>query len=530
MQNRGVPLMPSTFCGARNSGGIMFNLTIVNGDDTVTVPTGKNTRVMDVLPSVLGELSFPCGGKGVCGKCRIRAEGAVSPPTESEKALLGEDLGETRLACFTYLTGDASVTLQGHEAGNRIALRYAAEDFPLKPLYKSGYGAAVDIGTTTVVGYLFSKDSTRPIAQEGAMNRQRVYGADVLSRIDYSNHYGVQTLTGVIRAQINDMLVALCRQAQIQLNELTTVVVAGNTTMLHFAAGLDPKTLALAPFTPLSLFGNRCNLALADFPGLAAHLTPCISSYVGGDIVCAILASSLLSKSGTTLLVDVGTNGEMALCRKKELICCSTAAGPAFEGAGISTGMCAQRGAISKVWIADGEMRYATIENAPPVGICGSGLIDAVHAMLRLGYIDKSGRIEKRFAGQVLIGDSTVAITQPDVRELQLAKAAIRAGIDTMLEICDLQYGDVNELILCGGFGSYLNPDSAAGIGLIPAGVSKRTNAIGNAAGAGAGRMLQSRKSFNRATMIADEARTVELSGSPRFNKRFVAAMSFDNT
>lgn len=471
-------------------------------------------------------ISFPCAGNHTCGKCRVRAQGALSPIGEEERVLLKDAEDDIRLACFTRAEGDCAVYLT-RGGGDTIASNYTADSEPIRPIYRYGFGAAFDIGTTTVVGYLFHESGTKPLAVLGELNRQQPYGSNVLSRIDYCNTHNVQPLCALIREQLSDMLRGLCEKAGVPTQDIRAVVATGNTAMMHVLAGLEPGSLALAPFTPQSLFDCWLDLDLNGFAGVQTYIPPCISSYVGADITCSILYSGITRKSENLLLVDIGTNGEMALQTSERMVCCATAAGPAFEGAGISCGSNARTGAIQSVWAENGTVGYTTIGGGEAQSICGSGLVDAAAALLSLGVIDRSGRMDKRYAGTAGIGESGVSLTQGDIRELQLAKAAIRGGMDTLLHECALGYDALTSIILCGGFGSSIQPQSAAQIGLIPYSMGGRTLAIGNAAGIGAGYILQSVDRLEEARRIAQRAKTVELATHPYFLERFIEVMAF---
>lgn len=501
----------------------------------LTIHTGIAQRDVEILPqeSLLHALqrsgvsiSFPCAGNHTCGKCRMRAQGALSPMGEEEHELLKDAQEGIRLACFTLAEGDCAVYLPGG-GGDTIASNYTADSETGRPVYRDGYGAAFDIGTTTVVGYLFHENGDEPLAVLGELNRQQPYGSNVLSRIDYCNTHTVQPLCALIRGQLADMLRALCNRAGVPAEEIRATVATGNTAMMHILAGLEPGSLALAPFTPQSLFDCWLDLGLDGFAGVQTYIPPCISSYVGADITCSILYSGITRKKENLLLVDIGTNGEMALQTPDRMVCCATAAGPAFEGAGISCGSNARTGAIQSVRVNDGAVEYTTIGGGQAQSICGSGLVDAAAALLSLGVIDRSGRMDKRYAGTAGIGESGVSLTQGDIRELQLAKAAIRGGMDTLLHECSLSYEALSRIILCGGFGSSIQPQSAAQIGLIPYAMSGRTLAIGNAAGIGAGYILQSIDRLEEARRIAQRAQTVELATHPYFLERFIEVMAF---
>lgn len=503
----------------------MPTVTIRHNGQTLLAQLPVGSPLSHALHQAGVSLSMPCGGNHTCGKCRIWVAGDVEPPGERERALLG-DGSEQRLACFARVAGDCQVRTAS-AGGQRIAANYRPDTLPPAPIYAAPYGAAVDIGTTTVAVYLFSRDSALPLAVSSEINRQRAYGADVLSRIAYCNAHTAAPLRDVIRGQLDDMLAGLCRKADVPPEALGGLCVTGNTTMLHLLAGLEPRTLALAPFTAVSLFGDELALSLPRFPELRAYLPRCISAYVGADITCCILASGIAGRRETVLLVDIGTNGEMALCTPEGLICTSTAAGPAFEGAGISSGMSARDGAVSSVWVEDGRVRWRTIGDAAAAGLCGSGLIDGAAALLELGVLAPSGRMDSKYHGAAPLGDSGVTITQSDVRQLQLAKGAIRGGMDALLHRCGVPYEALERILLCGGFGSYMNVRSAQAIGLIPPGMAERTAVLGNAAGIGAGYILQSAERRTESMRIAELAEAIDLSTDSYFKKRYVEVMKF---
>ncbi len=485
--------------------------------------------------------SMPCGGKHTCGKCKVTAAGQLSEMTAEERRLLSpaELDANIRLACFAYATGDAEITLAGQKAES-ILTDGALEGFPLLPL-SEGYGVAVDIGTTTVVAYLYRTDRATPCQTVSRHNEQARFGADVISRIGYCNENGVSAPRDAIVTQLNEQLAALCRAEGISMDMLRSAVITGNTTMLHLLYGLDPRGIAVSPFTPESLFGeylspDRLGLKLPQDCRL--YVPRAVSAYVGADITCAVLASGMTRKPENSLLVDIGTNGEMALYANGQFKCCSTAAGPAFEGAGIQQGMAALTGAINKVWEENGILRYTTIGGEKAAGICGSGIIDAVAAALRCGLIDETGRIQEdcqAYAGciddgdtlGIKLGESDVILTQADIRQIQLAKAAIRAGIDTLLEECHISAEELDVCYLAGGFGSYIDKQSAAEIGLIPPAISDRVKVIGNGAGMGAAACLLSSEKLRESEQIATAAVETALSTSAYFMDKYIERMLF---
>lgn len=303
-------------------------------------------------------------------------------------------------------------------------------------------------------------------------------------------------------------------------------VIAGNTTMLHLLTGLDPSGIAHAPFTPQSLFGTEYSaqqLGLC-FPA-SVYLTPCISAYVGGDITAGMAGCSLDECDSSILFADIGTNGEMALSVDGVMTCCSTAAGPAFEGAHITHGTGSIPGAIDRVWLDDGKVCFSTIGGEAPSGICGSGLIDAVAVLLETEQLDETGFLEEDF---LLDSASGICITQSDIREIQLAKSAVAAGLQCLVSRAGLQMEKVGQLLVAGGFGTHLNPVSATAIGLLPKQLSGRITAVGNASGFGASAALLNTQMKDRLENIAKCCQYIELSGDEEFQNLFVENMMFE--
>ncbi len=499
------------------------------GRDTASAEVSPGTTLLDAIRASGLSPSFPCGGKGRCGKCKVSADGALSPMGEQERCYLNEDelKKNIRLACFAKVAGDCFIRMDERAEDAVIANNYVDWSGTMSPLYKEGYGAAFDIGTTTVAAQLYRPDSKRPVAILGELNRQQAYGGDVISRIVYCNEHTVQPLSFLIRTQLSEMLHALCAEAGISHQEVRHLVITGNTTMMYLLFAIDPAPLAIAPFYMEQGFKGIFDARLPGFEGIPCYVPGCASAYIGADITCSVLASGMANRPGNYLLVDAGTNGEMVLSANGKLVCCSTAAGPAFEGAGITCGGNASLGAIDSVRYEGGQFSYTTIGGAPADKLCGSGLIDAVAALLEAEMITKKGKLKTETGGDFFFGDSPVYLTQKDVRQLQLAKAAIRAGMDTLIHFSGLKYDDMDQIILCGGFGSYLRPSCAERIGLIPPGFSRIAVAIGNAAGNGAGRILQSCEQLSESERIVSSMETVELASNPYFHDRYFEAMLF---
>ena len=493
----------------------MFELTICSGGTRRTVPAAPGQLVSDLLRQYIPSFALPCAGNHTCGKCRVQVSGDASPVDEAETRLLSDEerAQGVRLACSCRIAGDLTVTL--HEEGaSRIVSWHDTPDFART---ETGYGFAVDIGTTTVAMQLVDRATGAVLAERLAENAQRGYGADVISRIEACKTAGLETLSNRIAEQLEDMAAACLRETGIE--RVAESVVTGNATMLHLYEGLDPASLAVVPFDVQSYFGCMSRRTLAGAP---VYLPRCVGAYVGADITCAILAAGL-TDGGVQLLADIGTNGEMALARDGRLLCCATAAGPAFEGAGLSCGMPAAPGAIRAVARQDGKTVYETVQDAPAVGVCGSGILDALAVMLKTEAIDDSGYLEEDWP----VGDSGVSIIQRDVRQIQLAKSAICAGLITLMEHEAVPAAEVSRFAIAGGFGSSMNFDSAVQIGLFPAGLREKTDFIGNGALGGAYMLLCSRALRAQSEALAKNAVELSLSASPEFMDCYVDCMSF---
>jgi uncharacterized 2Fe-2S/4Fe-4S cluster protein (DUF4445 family) len=409
-------------------------------------------------------------------------------------------------------------------------------------------GLAVDIGTTKLAAYLVDLESGETVASMGAMNPQIAYGEDVMARIAYAMETAerAREIQRVLIDGLNELVSGLCAQARRDSIAIVEAVLVGNTCMHHLALRLPVTPLGLAPYVPIlsdayDLRARELGLGLA--PGANVHLLPNIAGFVGADHVAMVLATDIYKTDKVTIGLDIGTNTEIVLAAGDRLLSCSCASGPAFEGAHIRDGMRAAPGAIERVRLTDNHVDYQTIDDAPPVGICGSGILDGVAEMLRAGVLQASGTIvaeshpRVRGSGRpaefllVPAGERDaprdVAITRKDVNEIQLAKAAIRAGIEVLLEEAGLKGEQVEQVVVAGAFGTYLDVDSAVTIGMFPALPRERFVQVGNAAGMGAKMALISRRCRETAQEIARRVEYVELTTHPRFVKFYTAALMF---
>lgn len=456
------------------------------------------------LHMLLEEAGFyglrPCGGLGKCGKCAVTLSGEVSAPNEAEAA------AGLRLACQAEVLGDAQVFLPTTADLQQIQTE---SDARISFTPADGIGISVDIGSTTLVLRRYDLKTGMLLGQSAMINPQTGIAADVMGRIGAA----MEGKGNLLQTQILDALALLLHQAGGAADQ---AVITGNTTMLYLLTGEDPASLSRAPFEADDLFDR--DVSVLDIP---TYLPPCMNAFVGADISCAVLASDMCRQK-TSLLCDIGTNGEIALWKDGILSVTSTAAGPAFEGALISCGCSSIPGAIDKVWWEDGALRIHTIGDLPAVGICGSGLIDAVAVLLQQELMDETGALDE----DVALAPG-VTLLQKDIRALQLAKAAIAAGIQTLLETSGTTCDEIETFYLAGGFGSHLDLTNAAAIGLIPEALVRKTKVIGNAALAGASQLLLDPSAEKKIRDIAGRSRHFNLGGNPVFNNNYMEQMLF---
>ena len=503
--------------------------------------TGTDQTLLDALrqadPSALDS---PCGGAGTCGKCRVRIlSGTVSDIQAEERRLIGDaGLSEgVRLACHVKPKGELSFEKAETSGTANIHETFSNLSGSIDPLQTEAgtYGIAVDIGTTTVAAYLVDFGTGKVLTAASCLNSQRAWGADVIARIDHAGKApaNLAYLAGLIRTDISGLAKRLLATVDASQNDLRELSLVGNTTMLHLFAGIDPSGIAVAPFTPAFTALRRESAGYYGLPYPQASLTlgPSVAGYVGADLVAGIRAVGLEESKKLNLILDLGTNGEMALGNKDGIIACATAAGPAFEGAAISCGTGGVAGAIDSLDWLDGWLRWSTIGDLEPIGICGSGIIDAAACLVRAGIVDDTGAFADLWAteGYTLANSKNTVIrfTQGDIRQIQLAKAAVAAGIASMLDEAGAGLDDIENVYLAGGFGSYLKPQSATAIGLIPPPLLPKVQAVGNAAGHGAVRMLLFKNEGDALSSLAKSVRYLELSGSDFFRDRFVEELFF---
>ena len=482
-----------------------MKLTILDQNRVIEVPAGTN--LLEALRENGLHPDAPCGGRGKCGKCKVIVDGAE------------------KLACQTVVDRDMMLALP-HQDSARILTD--ARTASVEPDGANRYCIAFDLGTTTVVAYLMDGTSGKLLSKTSCMNPQAQFGADVISRIEYAMEGYAKELSGCIREALSELTQTAAKQAGISPADITAASIVGNTAMHHLLLEIDPKPLTVPPYMPNVSEGLTLSPAglLPISPGGTVRILPNIAGFVGADTVGCLLATRLDTLDDLTLMIDIGTNGEMVLGNKNRRIACSTAAGPAFEGAKIECGMRGAPGAVDHVTVENGKLRFHVIGEGESVGLCGSGLLDLIAALLETEEITGSGRMESGNTYQ--LEGTRVYLTQKDVREVQLAKAAIRAGIELMCKRMGVMVEDIRQVLLAGAFGNYLDPKSACAIGMIPPVLRERIVPIGNAAGEGAKMAVLNAGEYEYSRRLARETEFLELASMPEFNDYYVDCLCFE--
>lgn len=451
------------------------------------------------------ELDAPCGGNGTCGKCRVLIDGAE------------------QLSCRMIVDQNMTVTMPDRKKTEILTTGFAVQT---RADGEDRYVLAIDVGTTTVVAYLLDGRSGTLLAQASCLNPQTRYGADVIARIQYV----MQNQTDELRVAILDALKQLtfeaAKKAGITPEEITMATIVGNTAMHHLLLGIDPTALTVPPYMPA--VSQAQELPAVGLLPIEKHGTvrvlPNIAGFVGADTVGCMTAVRFDKFEKLTLMIDIGTNGEMVLGDRNRRIACSTAAGPAFEGAKISCGMRGAEGGIDHVYLKDGQISWHVIGEGIAIGLCGSGLLDLVAVLLEMGEICESGYMTEK---EYRLGDTSVVLTQKDVRELQLAKGAIRAGIELMCSYLGKTVEQIDAVLLAGAFGNYMDPVSACKIGMIPDILLHKIKPIGNAAGEGARLCALNYGEFTYSQTLANNTEFLELASLTEFQDRFIDCLGF---
>lgn len=517
----------------------------------IDLPAGQSLLTAAQTSGVL--LKAICGGNGTCGSCRvILASGELSPLTAAERRHLStEELtAGYRLACQAKPLSDCVIEVPAESVFSRQKLGVSTGQQPViveaASEKSSRYGLAVDLGSTKIALYLMDMTTGAMLAQTGVINPQVVFGEDVISRIAYANLSPANSarLSEVVIETLNRAVTAICAQAGIEPQDVIEAVIAGNTAMHHLLLKLPVRQLGAVPYEPAlssALNTSVHELGLTLSAEARVFLPPNIAGFVGGDHVAALTAAEQGSYAKPLVLVDIGTNTEISLMTADSLWSCSTASGPAFEGAHISQGMRAADGAIDKVTIVGDHVQANVIGDVPAAGLCGTGVLSAIAQMQQAGALRENGRFDsshplvrsdgKRAWVELVPAEASahgkaVSITRGDVNDIQLAKAAIRSGIDILLKEAHLQPEGVASWVIAGAFGTWLNLPDAVTIGMLPDVTLERCHQIGNAAGIGAIAMLLAPESRVLAEGLAKHSNYLELTLYPGFSDIYIARMA----
>lgn len=555
----------------------MINITIQSLDLSITLSPGETLH--EGLDRAGVHIETPCGGQGICGDCRIW----VSPPdrvpsTPHDNISDDDDADGLRLACQAIPTGDVTVRLEDNFVDDRqerhqgrillqnsnrsdtevipaVAVIQEGEAFRLRhdrseetvplPTWKPTFspkGLAIDIGTTTMVISLIDLTTGEMLSSGASLNPQVVHGHDVLTRIQYAETpEGLAEMAGLVQDKLNQLLAKACEATGTHPHEIVDVSIGANTTMLQLAAAIDPTPLGRVPFNydikggttyPVSQFNLQVN------PAARVYLPPVMHAFVGTDITAGlILCPDFFHDRQSILYIDMGTNGEMCLNVRGNRLTTSTAAGPAFEGMGLSSGMRATDGAVEKVTVEGGKLRFQTIGDVPAKGICGSGIVDFIAALLEVGFLDPTGKLQDggvenspvvkvKNQPAYAYGEG-VYLTQKDVRQIQLAKGAVRTGIDLILQSGGIDCRDLDKIYVAGGFGNCLKPENMEKIGLLPPHAAEKVVFCGNASIDGSTRLLTQGRRRVFLENALDAMTHLQLADSPDFMTVFVTSMGF---
>ncbi|SES69676.1 Uncharacterized 2Fe-2 and 4Fe-4S clusters-containing protein, contains DUF4445 domain [[Clostridium] polysaccharolyticum] len=474
--------------------------------------------------------AMPCGGRGTCGKCRVKVVNGHLPVTEADNRLLTKEQRKEglRLGCKAILT--ENVTIQVEEEAEYEVLCNDSKTIECQKQKEDGreLAIAIDIGTTTIALQLLDMHSGETVRSLGELNRQRSYGADVVSRISACNNGAEGELRKLIRSQIADMILRM------DVKALAKIVIAANTTMCHILMGYRCETLGSYPFKPVNiktiltssevLFGDQV-------PRCPVEIIPGISTYVGADIVSGLVTCGFAKSDRVNVLIDLGTNGEMAIGNREHILVTSAAAGPAFEGGNITCGTGSVPGAISGAKIRYGIARVETIQNKNPVGICGSGVLELAAELLKNQIIDEDGTFLEKYMEKgfpvAISSTGKIVLTQKDIREIQMAKSAVYSALCLLVKRYGAELEDVDTVYLAGGFGFHVNIEKAVAIGLLPYEWKDKIVVAGNTSLQGAKEAILKKDFLQRAEAVVNVSKEISLALEKEFNQYYMVNMHF---
>lgn len=543
----------------------MSTVHVKSSNKEIIYKSGQNLMTTLLKAGIF--VDNPCNGKGTCGKCKVKIyKGQIKEVCETEKQFLSKEelRSGIRLSCFLYPESDIELDVLQSENNHRILTSGLKTSVAFKPwdykgfgievnIDKRSYGIAIDIGTTTVVAALIDLRTASEIKTASMINPQKHYGLDVLTRITYAMENpgtAQDDLQSAIVKGINELINQLLKATSVRKEELHDIVVAGNTTMLHLLLGVDSSVIGRAPYKP-NFIESKC--LFAKDIGIEAgretmlYCLPSLSAYIGADIVAGVYACELHKKEKTTLFIDIGTNGEIALAHEGRLLSCSCAAGPALEGMNISSGMRAQDGAIEEISISEEGIKTQVIGNTEGIGLCGSGILAVLRELLKTGIVTKKGamikldtidemdyrrqyiELEGKKRTFVIPGqENNLKVTQSDVRQVQLAKGAILSGFYALLNAVGITMDHLDEVIVAGQFGAHLSADSLIGTGILPEAVKDKLVYIGNASKTGAYMALMSGDVRREMEELSQRMSYMELSNLEGYERLFSKCLLFE--
>ena len=525
---------PNIHCRLRNIPDT--EVVVHRGAETKTILVKEGESLLDAFIRQEIYISAPCGGKGRCGKCGIQVLNGNTWISDEDKKIYSEEELDAgwRLSCCLYPTEELEVSVSQSDESLFEAVG-ETENTEESGTEESFYHVAVDIGTTTIAMSLIGGESGKVFHTVTSVNSQRAYGADVISRIQASVDGKKEVLKNSIQKDLQDSMDKLLKETGVSGEDVGKIVIGGNTTMGHLLMGYDCDTLGVFPFTPVNIDfikGTEGILGTDRFGKKEVIILPGISTYVGGDIVSGMYAYDFTEKEDVCMFIDLGTNGEMGIGNKEKILVTSTAAGPAFEGGNITWGMGSVPGAICSVKLEGTEAEVKTIRDEAPQGICGTGVVETAAELVREEIVDETGALDEDYFDDGFPLAKTpdgkeIVFTQKDVREIQLAKAAVRAGVETLLLRYGIKKEEVSKVYLAGGFGYKLNTDKAIAIGMIPEEWADRIVAVGNSSLSGACKYLKDENGDKTIEKLVSISEEVNLSADKEFNEFYMNEMFF---
>lgn len=525
---------PNIHCRLRNIPDT--EVVVHRGAETKTILVKEGESLLDAFIRQEIYISAPCGGKGRCGKCGIQVLNGNTWISDEDKKIYSEEELDAgwRLSCCLYPTEELEVSVSQSDESLFEAVG-ETENTEESGTEESFYHVAVDIGTTTIAMSLTGGESGKVFRTVTSVNSQRAYGADVISRIQASVDGKKEVLKNSIQKDLQDSMDKLLKETGVSGEDVGKIVIGGNTTMGHLLMGYDCDTLGVYPFTPVNIDfikGTEGILGTDRFGKKEVILLPGISTYVGGDIVSGMYAYDFTEKEDVCMFIDLGTNGEMGIGNKEKILVTSTAAGPAFEGGNITWGMGSVPGAICSVKLEGTEAEVKTIRDEAPQGICGTGVVETAAELVREEIVDETGALDEDYFDDGFPLAKTpdgkeIVFTQKDVREIQLAKAAVCAGVETLLLRYGIKKEEVSKVYLAGGFGYKLDTEKAIAIGMIPEEWADRIVAVGNSSLSGACKYLKDENGDKTIEKLVSISEEVNLSADKEFNEFYMNEMFF---